>query len=393
MRLAIQFAALIVVLFAILAGVVFAVVSAARSESTARTLIDTSKVDSPHDAPSGVFVAIVGHDGIHTSAGSPPGLPDTAVLQQVARSGHDVQQTKTISGQTYAIRTSADHGRVTQVAVNMREGREELERLGVALIVSGIIAALAAGLIAVWMARRAMRPLADALALQRRFVMDASHELRTPLTLLSTRAQLVRRRLATSGTLEPAGDVADGLYEIVQDARVLSEILEDLLISADPREVVETVSVDLAHCADDAVGTNRADAETRGIVLRRSGTSGPVVVSATRVAMQRLFTALIANALDHASGEVDVGVTLRGREAVIRVLDDGPGFSQGMDERAFERFASSRPAQEEGERPRHYGLGLALVAEVAVRHGGGVSVETRQPGHGAAVLVRLPAHS
>jgi two-component system OmpR family sensor kinase len=392
LRLAFQFAALIVVLFTTLGGVVFAVVSASQSESIQRTLINTSRVDSPHDAPSGVFVTIVDNQGTQMSPNPPPGLPDAGAVQEVSHNGREVQQTKAISGHTYVIRTSADHGRVTQIAVDLRESQEELQRLGVALIVSGIIAAIAAALVAAWMARRAMRPLAEALALQRRFVMDASHELRTPLTLLSMRAQLVRRRLPKDSADAPTADITHGLDEIVQDSRMLSEILEDLLIAADPREVAEKVHLDMTALADDAIDSLKPNAIARGVTVHRTGSPDPVVVTAARVSMQRLFTALIANALDHATSQVDVEVTLRGREAVIRVVDDGPGFPQGMDERAFERFASSRLASAEGEQARHYGLGLALVAEVTARHGGGVSIETHQPGHGAAVVVRIPTH-
>lgn len=392
LRLAVQFGALIVVLFAILGGVVFTVVQASQAESIQRTLTNTSKVDSPKDAPPGVFLIIVGDQGTQSSPNLPPGLPDLVAVHDVTQTGHDVQQTQVLGTHPYMIRTSADNGRVTQVAVDIHEGREELQRLGVALVISGIIAAIAAALIAAWMARRAMRPLAEALALQRRFVMDASHELRTPLTLLSTRAQLVRRRLPPSGASVPVDDVTHGLDEIVQDSRVLSEILEDLLIAADPREMAETDRLDVAVLADDAVGLARSGAESRGIVVRRTGASDPVAVTAARVSMQRLFTALIANALDHAVSKIDVDVTVQGRQAVIRVVDDGPGFPEGTDEHAFKRFASSRPLSQEQEQPRHYGLGLALVSEVAARHGGTVSIEAGVPGHGAAVVVRLPVH-
>lgn len=392
MRLAVQFGALIVMLFTMLGGVVFAVVSASQSEAIQRTLFNTSRVDSPGDAPSGVFVIISGNRGTEIPSDLPPGLPDAAALREVSDTGREVQQTKTFAGHTFTIRTSARDGRVTQVAVDLRESHEELQRLGVALVVSGILAALAAGFVAAWMARRTMRPLAEALALQRRFVMDASHELRTPLTLLSTRAQLVRRRLSASGTTGPAVDVAHGLDEIVQDSLVLAEILEDLLVTADPREVAERDRLDVTRLAEDAVDSSRADAERRGIMIHRTGSPDPVVASAARVSMQRLFTALIANALDHAVSEVSVEVTLHGREAVIRVADDGPGFPPNMDEHAFERFASSRPANQAHDQPRHYGLGLALVSEVAVRHGGTVSIEPREPGNGAAVVVRIPTH-
>ncbi len=392
-RLAIRFTVLIVVLFAVLGGIIYAIVSSTLAQATQRTLVGSSTVDSPRDAPSGTFVVIVDPlGGTLTSPNLPAGLPDKTALSSVARTGHPLQETRTVNGHRYLIRTSLVSGRVTQVAVDLHEGQEELGRLGWALAVSGGIAAFAAALIAGWMASRAMRPLADALALQRRFVMDASHELRTPLTLLSTRAQLVRRRV--SRMPEPGADseIADGLDEIVQDSRVLSEILEDLLIAADPRDSAEKASLDLAALADDAVNSLRPQAETRRIALDRSGPA-EVMVTASRVSIHRLFTALIANSLDHAATTVSVEVTLRGREAVIRVIDDGPGFPEGMDERAFERFASSRPTDHGDDRPRHYGLGLALVADVAARHGGGVSVGSQEDGTGAVVTVRIPTHA
>ncbi|MDR1512323.1 MAG: hypothetical protein LBS56_02405, partial [Propionibacteriaceae bacterium] len=62
------------------------------------------------------------------------------------------------------------------------------------------------GVVGWWTSRRAVRPLADALTLQRHFVADASHELRTPLTVLSTRIQLLKRRLARG---EPVGATVD----------------------------------------------------------------------------------------------------------------------------------------------------------------------------------------
>ncbi|WP_232819053.1 cell wall metabolism sensor histidine kinase WalK [Homoserinimonas sp. OAct 916] len=392
LRLAAQFAALIVVLFAILGGVVFAIVQASQGESIERTLRDASVIDSPMDAPSGVFVAIVGEDGVQLPPDLPAGLPDESALHDVVTTGRTVQQNTTIDGQTYVIRTARDNGRVTQVAVNLHESQEELRRLGTALVVSGVIAAVAASLIALWMARRAMRPLVDALTLQRRFVMDASHELRTPLTLLSTRAQLVRRRLASMDSGSVTGVVA-GLDEIVQDSKALSEILEDLLIAADPREMAQKIHLDLAALADESVNSLQSNADGRAITLRRIGSTHPVLITGAPVSLQRLFTALITNALDHATSAVDVEVTVQEHEALIRVMDDGPGFASGMDTHAFERFATSRPTNNDEQRTRNYGLGLALVAEVATRHRGTVSVEDSRLGHGAVVTVRLPADS
>jgi signal transduction histidine kinase len=90
---------------------------------------------------------------------------------------------------------------------------------------AGILASIG---VVVLFTRRSVRPLAQALALQRRFVADASHELRAPLTVLHTRAQLLANRVS-SGDLAAARKDADAL---VDDTRILGGIVDDLLASA-----------------------------------------------------------------------------------------------------------------------------------------------------------------
>ncbi len=384
-----------------------------QNEALRQQLISAEHLDSPRDAPPGVYVAITpggpqagqpGQNGqpeqdgqgapsgpgdgfspdqLIVSPNAPEGFPDTTVLQRVLRTGEASEKTVTLGGDSYVLRTDGDSGRLVQVAVDKSESRAELRRVILALTLSGIPAIVGAVLAAWWMSRRAMRPLAEALALQRRFVADAGHELRTPLTLLSTRAQILRRTLpssssateVTTGTAHAAPEppaVRDGLDEIVADAKALTGILEDLLISADPRQDVEQAPVELVAVVDEVIASARAEATSRDLRLERSG-AAPVSVSGARVSLSRLVLALVSNALDHARTRVTVTVTVHGREAWLEVADDGPGFPHGTAERAFERFASSRAAEADAEAPRHYGLGLALVAEVAHRHGGTVA--------------------
>ncbi|MGA0567383.1 sensor histidine kinase [Rathayibacter sp. KR2-224] len=394
-RLAVSFAALMVCLILIVGAVVFGVVIAGQNESIAQSLVNAEHLDSPRDAAPGTYIAIV--EGGHTlvSQDAPKGFPDESMLAQVSRDGRAAEATKTFDGRDFAVRTDSDSGRVVQVAVGRREGQEELQRLAMAFAAAALVAIIAAGFGAAWMSRRAMRPMAQALVLQRRFVTDASHELRTPLTLLSTRAQLLRRRVPT----DDHGGLAEGVDELVQDAKSLTEILEDLLIAADPRAAAERTEVDLVAIADEGVGTMSAEAESRGISIVRTGARAPVVVTGARKALSRLVVAILANALDHARSDIVVDVGIHGTQAVIRVGDDGPGFPAELKERAFDRFASSRNGSDPGSEggsgagqegaSRHYGLGLALVAEVVARHGGAVSIDSSSLG-GAEVVVRLP---
>jgi signal transduction histidine kinase len=100
------------------------------------------------------------------------------------------------------------------------------------------------------------------------------------------------------------------------------------------------------------------------------------------------LTALVDNAIRHACSRVTVTVIHRGSYAVAVVADDGAGIDPPVLSRMFERFAST--ATPVDGRYRHYGLGLALVAELAHRYGGRVTAHG-SAGGGAELHLFLPS--
>lgn len=390
-RLALQFAGIILALFVVLGGVVYIVVSTGQTEAAKRALADASQVDSVHDAPHDLLVTVLLPQGRDISPNMPHGLPDERALQEVAQNGGSITETVVAAdGKSYLTQTDVRRGKVVQISYGLAEQQEEMGRLLTALIISGVIATVAAALVGLLLARRSMRPMSEALALQRRFVADAGHELRTPLTLLSTRAQLLRRRLSRGGGDASADDdVRSGLDEIVDDSRALTEIVEDLLTAADPRQNTDPERVDIGELAAVVARSAEGRAHERDIALTTQAAPGAIVTGAP-VSLRRMIVALVDNALDHAASRVTIDVSIDRDEVVLAVSDDGPGF--GLQDRAFDRFATARPEGGTEGRERHYGLGLALVAEVVDRHGGRVSAADRPTG-GAEVTVRLPQPS
>lgn len=388
LRLAAQFALIIVGLFVTLGVVVYTVVSAGQVEAARRALADASLVDSVHDAPRDLLVTVVGPEGRDSSPNLPHGLPDEDALENVLEHGGSLSGIVEAGGQRYLTETDVRNGRVVQVSYSLAEQQEELNRLLLALVVSGFIATLAAAGIGLVVARRSLRPMAEALALQRRFVADAGHELRTPLTLLSTRAQLLRRHVAHGASPTDDDEVRSGLDEIVDDSMALTEIVQDLLTAADPRQTAESEGVDVGELAAAVVRSAEGRIQERGIRVELEAEPGALVTGAP-VSLRRMIVALLDNALDHAHSQVQLTVSSGGDGVTLVVEDDGAGFSDGVETRVFERFATARDAQHGTERGRHYGLGLALVAEVVTRHHGTVDASNRQDG-GAVVTVRLP---
>jgi two-component system OmpR family sensor kinase len=252
---------------------------------------------------------------------------------------------------------------------------------------------LLAALLAAWLARRTVRPMADTIAMQRRFVADASHELRTPLTLLSTRAQLLSRRLHRDPRLDDrlSAQVVADVDGVVADTRTLREILDELLTAADSRGQAAWTTVEVNGLVEEVAAAAAAAAERSGVTLAVDPSPEAAAVEGSVTALRRALTALVDNAVDHARTSVTISVHTHRRRVDVVVGDDGSGIPEEIAPRLFDRFTSLRAETPSPDGHRHYGLGLALVADVAANHHGRVAVANRDDGRtGAVFTVSLP---
>ncbi|HZC26055.1 MAG TPA: HAMP domain-containing sensor histidine kinase [Actinopolymorphaceae bacterium] len=271
--------------------------------------------------------------------------------------------TVTVRGHRYVAFTvdRRDGARMTAL-FDLDRGHEEEMRLLGALVVGGMIGIAAAALVGWVIGHRAVRPLGQALALQRSFVADASHELRTPLTAIHTRVQLLQRRTETSDDATRAH-----VAQLVKDTGALSEVLGDLLISAELRHHPgRRQPVDLRALADEVADSMRLRASELGMDVSVRG-AAECSVAGSRPALRRAVSALVDNALAHnrPGGKVDVDVRREGGHALLVVSDDGDGVDPERIDELTRRFARGTDDAGHG---RRFGLGLALVREVVHAH-------------------------
>jgi two-component system OmpR family sensor kinase len=218
-----------------------------------------------------------------------------------------------------------------------------------------------------------------ALARQREFVADASHELRTPLTSILANLELLEAELQ--------GEQQDMAASALRSSRRMRRLVADLLLlaRADAGREATMAPVDLAAIAREAAAEAGALSADHPISL-----DAPDRVTVTGVAddLHRLAGNLVENALMHTPSGTPVTVSVRrdGSSAVLEVADRGPGVPPQMRERVFERFAR---AAGDGTR-RGSGLGLAIVRAVVDAHGGRVELLDAEGG-GARFVVTLPA--
>jgi signal transduction histidine kinase len=212
-------------------------------------------------------------------------------------------------------------------------------------------------------------------------VSDASHELRTPLTALRTEVEL-----ALLGNRD-AGELRAALKSAADEIRRVCRLADDILILARAdhgRLPLRPQPLEPRALLEAAAARARATALTRGrrIVVRDLAPGSWLLGDPDRAA--QALDNLVANALQYGSGTITLTARDDGELLGLHVTDQGSGFAEDIAARAFQRFARGERARESGS-----GLGLSLVAAIAIAHGG-VATVGNLPEGGADACIALP---
>ncbi|MEC5149862.1 HAMP domain-containing sensor histidine kinase [Cryobacterium sp. GrIS_2_6] len=254
-----------------------------------------------------------------------------------------------------------------------------------AVLGAGLI--VLAGLLSWFVTRRAVKPLGDALRVQRSFVADASHELRTPLTILDARLQILQRGL-------PVGDPStEVVAELRRDTETLIRVVNDLLESAEGAAGQEGQASDgseLGPAIEAAVASMDLIAARASVKIQVTQPAG-IWTSLSQMNVQRCLVILLDNAIRYApeGSSVTVDVTVERKTVTVTVRDRGPGIRGIEPSRIFDRFAHAGSAADGGSSGTGFGIGLSLVREIVVRKGGTVSVVSSSP-TGTAIAFTMP---
>jgi signal transduction histidine kinase len=214
----------------------------------------------------------------------------------------------------------------------------------------------------------AAQRIEDLVRSNRSLLANASHELRSPLARLKMALAM----------LDGADDARRNALkaEIEHDIRELDALVEEVLLASrldasSQHELVREPVPLLGVLAEEAA---RVEVEAEGDDL---------VVQGDDRLLRRAVRNLLENARRHGGGEVQAALSREGAFAVVRVCDRGPGVPESERERIFEPFYRLAG---HGEQAGGVGLGLALVRQIAERHGGRVHCEPREGGGSCFVL-------
>ncbi|WP_433332838.1 sensor histidine kinase [Spirillospora sp. CA-294931] len=224
-------------------------------------------------------------------------------------------------------------------------------------------------------------------AIRRDFVANVSHELKTPVGALSLLAE----------TVEGAADDPDAvrrfagrmqqesvrLTNLVQDLMTLSRIQGD-----EPLPELHPVSLD--EVIVEALDRSHIKASSKNIELT-SGGRDDLKVRGDEELLVTAVRNLVDNAVAYSPENTRVVVATRAcdddRHVEINVTDQGIGIPDSEVERIFERFYRVDPARSRATGGT--GLGLAIVKHVTTKHGGEVTVWSKE-GSGSTFTIRLP---
>lgn len=243
-------------------------------------------------------------------------------------------------------------------------------------------------------AQHELRPLINALnaalqgveaqvASQRRFVANAAHQIRTPLAVLKTQSLVGQQ----AHSLAEKNEALVGVGRNVDALSRLATQLLNLARAEQGSNLLRKEEVDLNAITRGAVEAMLPISFVRDVDLGFEGAEAPIKFNGHSSLLQEAITNLIDNALRHTpkGGLVTVRIRLIAKLVVIAVEDSGAGINTAEREAVFERFHRGSNAVGEGA-----GLGLAIVREIAVAHGGKVELSERQPSPGLLVRLMLP---
>jgi signal transduction histidine kinase len=213
---------------------------------------------------------------------------------------------------------------------------------------------------------RAAGRIEELVGAHKTLLANASHELRTPLA---------RIRMAVELMKESADPVRKAGLE--QDIAELDALIDEILLASrldavKERDVDEEVDL-LALAAEECARYENAELDGE-----------PVAVRGDPRLLRRMLRNLLENAKRHGAPPIEVRVSRTGDGAEITVCDHGAGVPEAERERVFDPFYRAGTGQGSG-------LGLALVRQIARRHGGDARCAP-QSGRGSCFIVVLPVN-
>ena len=214
---------------------------------------------------------------------------------------------------------------------------------------------------------RLLLRLEETFATQRQFSANAAHELRTPLAVMSTKFEVFEKNKNPD-----EADYKEAIGMARSQTDRLSHVIDILLEMTELQSAPKSDSISLSEITEEVICDLVAVAEKKNISLVQD--DGEARLTGSDTLVYRAIYNLIENAIKYnkEDGKVSVDITEDENFAKVIITDTGSGIVREDWDKIFEPFF--RVDKSRSRSMGGAGLGLALVKEIAVRHGGDVKV-------------------
>ena len=214
---------------------------------------------------------------------------------------------------------------------------------------------------------RLLLRLEETFATQRQFSANAAHELRTPLAVMSTKFEVFEKNKKPD-----EADYKEAIGMARSQTDRLSHVIDILLEMTELQSAPKSDSISLSEITEEVICDLVAVAEKKSISLVQD--DGEARLTGSDTLVYRAIYNLIENAIKYnkEGGKVSVAITEDESFAKVIIADTGSGIAKEDWDKIFEPFF--RVDKSRSRSMGGAGLGLALVKEIAVRHGGDVKV-------------------
>lgn len=212
------------------------------------------------------------------------------------------------------------------------------------------------------------------VASHKNLLANASHELRSPLARMKMALSLLDEQPDPAQRERLAKEIRTNIGE-------LDALVEEVLLASR----LDAQAATFTPAPVDVVSLAAMEAAQFGAELQAR--DAHLGVAGDERLLKRALRNLLENARRYGGGEITLFAARLGAVVELRVCDRGPGVPEALRERIFEPFFRL-PGH--AEREGGVGLGLALVKQIAQRHGGSVRCEA-QLGGGSCFVLSLPA--
>lgn len=239
-------------------------------------------------------------------------------------------------------------------------------------------------LISLLLAKRAARPMEDAIRMERQFVADISHDLKTPITVILANNSILKLNPDAKVSeqeqwLESTDTAAKNMMTLVNEMLTLSAL-------ESTERKAEKTAVDLSEAAEKSVLQMESLTYDRGVILESDIDPG-ITILANREYTERICNGLIENAIKYepVGGRVTVTLKRNRKTATLTVRNSGSVIAEEDLPHIFERFYRGDKARTSQD---GHGLGLPIIRQMAESFGAEIRAVS-SPEDGTAFLVTV----